>query len=114
MTSYADFYRRSIDEPDAFWTEQAKLIDWQQPFTRVCNFDNPPFVHWFEGGKTNLCRNAVDRHLKDRPDQGDKNSWPTGLLNCCYTARCPARLTRRRAVVGRWTRFSSNLQQETP
>jgi propionyl-CoA synthetase len=69
MTTYADFYRRSIDEPDAFWTEQAKLIDWQQPFTRVCNFDNPPFVHWFEGGKTNLCHNAVDRHLKDRPDQ---------------------------------------------
>ncbi|MGQ2979097.1 MAG: propionate--CoA ligase [Polaromonas sp.] len=69
MTSYADFYRRSIDQPDAFWTEQAKLIDWQQPFTRVCNFDNPPFVHWFEGGKTNLCHNAVDRHLKDRPDQ---------------------------------------------
>ncbi len=69
MTSYADFYRRSIDHPDAFWTEQARLIDWQQPFTRVCNFDKPPFVHWFEGGKTNLCHNAVDRHLKDRPDQ---------------------------------------------
>ncbi|MDP2819495.1 MAG: propionate--CoA ligase [Polaromonas sp.] len=69
MTPYADFYRRSIDEPDAFWTEQARLIDWQQPFTRVCNFDKPPFVHWFEGGKTNLCHNAVDRHLKDRPDQ---------------------------------------------
>jgi len=69
MTSYADFYRRSIDQPDAFWTEQAQLIDWQQPFKRVCNDDNPPFVHWFEGGKTNLCHNAVDRHLKDRPDQ---------------------------------------------
>jgi propionyl-CoA synthetase len=69
MTSYADFYRRSIDEPDAFWTEQAQLIDWQQPFKRVCNHDKPPFVHWFEGGKTNLCHNAVDRHLKDRPDQ---------------------------------------------
>ncbi len=69
MTSYADFYRRSINEPDAFWAEQAKLIDWQQPITRVCNYDSPPFVHWFEGGKTNLCHNAVDRHLSDRPDQ---------------------------------------------
>ncbi len=69
MTSYADFYRQSIEEPDAFWTEQARLIDWQQPFTRVCNHDKPPFVHWFEGGTTNLCHNAVDRHLKDRPDQ---------------------------------------------
>jgi propionyl-CoA synthetase len=69
MTSYADFYRRSIDQPDAFWAEQAKLIDWQQAFTRVCNYDKPPFAHWFEGGTTNLCHNAVDRHLKDRAGQ---------------------------------------------
>lgn len=66
MTSYADFYRQSIEQPDAFWAEQARLIDWQQPFTRVCNDDKPPFVNWFEGGTTNLCHNAVDRHLKDR------------------------------------------------
>ena len=69
MTSYADFYRRSIDQPDAFWTEQAKLIDWFTPPTRVCNYDNPPFAHWFEGGTTNLCHNAVDRHLATRGDQ---------------------------------------------
>ena len=68
-TSYADFYRQSIDQPDVFWTEQAKLIDWFKPFTRVCNYDNPPFAHWYEGGQTNLCHNAVDRHLKDRADQ---------------------------------------------
>ena len=69
MTSYADFYRQSIDQPDAFWTEQAALIDWFKPFTRVCNYDNPPFAHWFEGGQTNLCHNAVDRHLARRGDQ---------------------------------------------
>ncbi len=69
MTSYADFYRQSVDQPEAFWTEQAKLIDWHKPFTRVCNYDNPPFAHWFEGGQTNLCHNAVDRHLETRGDQ---------------------------------------------
>jgi propionyl-CoA synthetase len=69
MTSYADFYRRSIDQPDAFWTEQAALIDWFKPFECVCNDDNPPFYNWFEGGQTNLCYNAVDRHLKDRAGQ---------------------------------------------
>jgi propionyl-CoA synthetase len=69
MTSYADFYRQSIDQPDVFWTEQAKLIDWHKPFARVCNDDNPPFAQWYEGGQTNLCHNAVDRHLKDRADQ---------------------------------------------
>jgi propionyl-CoA synthetase len=67
--SYADFYRWSIDQPDAFWTEQAKLIDWFKPFDRVCNYDKPPFAHWFEGGLSNLCYNAVDRHLTERPDQ---------------------------------------------
>ena len=67
--SYADFYRQSIEQPDAFWTEQAKLIDWFKPFERVCNYDKPPFVHWFEGGLSNLCHNAVDRHLKGRADQ---------------------------------------------
>ena len=69
MTSYADFYRQSIDQPDAFWTQQAALIDWFKPFRRVCNYDNPPFAHWFEGGQTNLCHNAVDRHLASRGDQ---------------------------------------------
>ncbi len=66
---YASFYRRSIDERDAFWTEQARLIDWQRPFERVCNTDHPPFARWFEGGLTNLCHNAVDRHLATRADQ---------------------------------------------
>ncbi len=68
-TTYADFYQQSIDRPDAFWTEQAALIDWFTPFTQVCNYDNPPFAQWFEGGKTNLCHNAVDRHVATRGDQ---------------------------------------------
>ena len=66
---YADFHRRSIEDRDVFWAEQAKLVDWHKPFDRVCNYDNPPFARWFEGGLTNLCHNAVDRHLKDRADQ---------------------------------------------
>lgn len=68
-TKYAEFYRRSIQQPDAFWAEQASLIDWQEPFERVCDYSSPPFARWFAGGTTNLCHNAVDRHLKDRPDQ---------------------------------------------
>ena len=66
---YADFYRRSIDDRDAFWAEQAKLIDWQRPFTQVCDYAKPPFANWFVGGTTNLCHNAVDRHLAQRADQ---------------------------------------------
>ena len=67
--NFADFHRRSIEQPDAFWAEQAQLIDWHKPFDTVCDYSRPPFVHWFAGGQTNLCHNAVDRHLKDRADE---------------------------------------------
>ncbi len=66
---FAAFHDRSINDRDAFWGEQAQCIEWKKPFDRVCNYDNPPFARWFEGGLTNLCHNAVDRHLKDRADQ---------------------------------------------
>ena len=65
MTAFADFYRRSLDQRDAFWAEQAALIDWQRPFDTVCDYSQPPFARWFVGGTTNLCHNAVDRHLRD-------------------------------------------------
>jgi propionyl-CoA synthetase len=60
---YTAFYRRSIDEREAFWAEQAALIHWQRPFQQVCDYSNPPFARWYVGGQTNLCHNAVDRHL---------------------------------------------------
>jgi propionyl-CoA synthetase len=69
MTSYADFHKRSLTDRDAFWAEQAQLVDWKTPPQQICDYSNPPFAKWFVGGTTNLCHNAVDRHLKDRPDQ---------------------------------------------
>lgn len=67
--SYQAHHERSIRERDAFWTEQAARIDWVKPFKRVCDFSKPPFAKWFVGGETNLCYNALDRHLATRPDQ---------------------------------------------
>jgi propionyl-CoA synthetase len=69
MTRYAEFHRRSLTDRDGFWAEQAQLIDWHRPFDQVCDYSNPPFARWFVGGQTNLCHNAVDRHLRDRADQ---------------------------------------------
>ena len=69
MTNYADFHRRSLTDRDAFWSEQAKLVDWKTPPQQICDYSNPPFAKWFVGGTTNLCHNAIDRHLKDRADQ---------------------------------------------
>jgi propionyl-CoA synthetase len=67
--TYAEFQRRSLEERDAFWREQAKLIDWKTPVATVCDASRAPFVRWFVGGTTNLCHNAVDRHLAERADQ---------------------------------------------
>ncbi|MGK2898908.1 MAG: propionate--CoA ligase [Burkholderiaceae bacterium] len=69
MTRYAEFHRRSLADREGFWSEQARLIDWQRPFDQVCDYSNPPFARWFVGGRTNLCHNAVDRHLAERADQ---------------------------------------------
>ncbi|TDN44505.1 propionyl-CoA synthetase [Azoarcus indigens] len=68
MTTYQAFHRRSIDQRDEFWAEQARLIHWNKPAEQICDFSRPPFVKWFKGGETNLCYNAVDRHAAKRPD----------------------------------------------
>ncbi len=68
-TGFAEFHRRSIEDRDAFWAEQARLIDWHRPPEVICDYDNPPFARWFVGGTTNLCHNAVDRHVAARGAQ---------------------------------------------
>jgi propionyl-CoA synthetase len=69
MPSYKDFHRRSIEDREGFWSEQAKLIHWHRPFDRVLDYSRPPFARWFVGGETNLCHNALDRHLAVRGRQ---------------------------------------------
>ena len=66
---FTAFRDRSLHDRDAFWTEQAALIDWEHPFEQVCDDSNPPFTRWFVGGRTNLCHNAIDRHLAARAAQ---------------------------------------------
>jgi propionyl-CoA synthetase len=67
-TSLKEFHARSIADREGFWAEQAALIDWHEPFGRVLDYSNPPFTRWFVGGRTNLCHNAIDRHLASRRD----------------------------------------------
>ena len=69
---YQDMYRRSIDDPDGFWREEAKRLDWIKPFTKAKNasFHEADFgIRWFEDGTLNLAANCLDRHLKSRGDQ---------------------------------------------
>ena len=66
---YEEFHRWSLEDPEGFWAEQAKAIHWHVPPQRILDDDNPPFRKWFAGGETNLCFNAVDRHLAERGEQ---------------------------------------------
>ena len=68
MTTIKEFHQQSIDNPDAFWANEARRIDWHKPFSKTLDFSRPPFAKWFVGGETNLCYNAVDRHAAKRPN----------------------------------------------
>ena len=98
---YTDFYRRSLDDRDAFWSEQAALIDWHTPFTQVCDYSKPPFANWFVGGTTNLCHNAVDRHLATRADQNALIfvSTETGTERCYSFRELHAEVQRMAATL---------------
>ena len=69
MPTYKEFHRRSLHERDGFWRTEAEMIDWHSPFKTVLDYSKPPFAKWFVGGRTNLCHNAIDRHLGARGDQ---------------------------------------------
>ncbi|HEY5280089.1 MAG TPA: acetate--CoA ligase [Pseudolabrys sp.] len=69
---YQEMYARSIKDPNGFWAEQAKRVDWIKPFSKAKNasFDpNNVSIKWFEDGTLNACFNCVDRHLAKRGDQ---------------------------------------------
>ena len=67
--SYADFYQRSVNDPEGFWGEQSRLVDWETPPAQVLDYSRPPFAKWFVGGRTNLCHNAVDRWMEIQADK---------------------------------------------
>src|SRR5437667_296878 len=63
MTEYAETYRRSLVEPEAFWAEMAEAIDWEKRWDRVLDDSRLPFYRWFAGARLNTCWNALDRHV---------------------------------------------------
>ncbi len=70
IMSYQDIYTRSLKDPEGFWADAAKEIDWYKPAEKILNDSNIPFYRWFEGGELNTCYNALDRHVENgRGDQ---------------------------------------------
>ncbi len=69
---YKAQYQQSITDPDTFWGEQGKILDWMRPYTRVKNTSFAPgniSIKWYEDGTLNLAANCLDRHLAERGDQ---------------------------------------------
>ena len=70
--TYGSMYQRSVDDPDGFWGEQGKRIDWMKPYTKVKNTTFGPgdvSIKWYEDGTLNICANCIDRHMESRADQ---------------------------------------------
>jgi acetyl-CoA synthetase len=57
-------WEKSIKDPQEYWSEKAKAIDWFKPFSKVLDDSNPPFYRWFPDGELNISYNALDRHIK--------------------------------------------------
>ncbi|HUO83768.1 MAG TPA: acetyl-coenzyme A synthetase N-terminal domain-containing protein, partial [Thermoanaerobaculia bacterium] len=74
MEEYQRMYRRSIDDPQGFWREQAEnYLDWFHPPRNILDVDKEEVdFNWFSGGRLNACFNCVDRHLEN--GKGDKTA----------------------------------------
>src|SRR5712672_4412954 len=81
MTGYADTYRRSLAEPEAFWAEAAEAIDWERRWDRVLDDSRPPFYRWFAGARLNTCWNALDRHVAAGTGERVALIWDSPVTN---------------------------------
>src|SRR5215218_7352572 len=84
--TYRALHERSLRDPEGFWAEQAKAIDWTRRWDKVLDDTKPPFYRWFAGAELNTCHNALDRHVEggqaeqtaliyDSPVTGTKKSF---------------------------------------
>ncbi|MBT3907114.1 MAG: acetyl-coenzyme A synthetase, partial [Rhodospirillaceae bacterium] len=62
---YLEMYKQSVDDPEGFWGEEGKRIDWIKPYTKIKNttYDKPVSIKWYEDGTLNASANCLDRHL---------------------------------------------------
>ena len=71
LDEYKKQYKESIQNPEKFWSEKAKALDWITPFKKVVDdsFNENAFIRWFDGGSLNVSYNCLDRHLKNKGDK---------------------------------------------
>ncbi|RME26277.1 MAG: acetyl-coenzyme A synthetase, partial [Deltaproteobacteria bacterium] len=66
LDEYRKIYRRSLDDPEGFWSEMAEQFHWAEKWNKAASWDfgGEVSIRFFEGGKTNVCYNALDRHVE--------------------------------------------------
>ncbi len=64
VKDYDALYKRSVEDREGFWAEEAEKLEWYSKWDKVIDDSNKPFYKWFTGGKINIIHNAIDRHLK--------------------------------------------------
>lgn len=64
IPDYESVYKRSVEDPEGFWAEEAESLEWYRKWDKVFDDSQRPFFKWFTGGKINIVHNAIDRHLK--------------------------------------------------
>jgi propionyl-CoA synthetase len=81
MGRYDEVFRRSLQEPEAFWAEAARALRWRKPWNRVLDRSDPQRPRWFEGGELNTCENALDVHVES--GRGDQLAlvWDSAVAN---------------------------------
>ncbi len=69
--TYREMYRRSLEDTEGFWAEQAKRIQWMKPWTKIkdTSFQGDVHIQWYKGAKLNVSVNCIDRHLPQRANQ---------------------------------------------
>ncbi len=63
MSGYQEAYRRSVEDPESFWAEAAKAVEWTRAPGRILDAGRPPFYRWYPDAELNTCHNALDRHV---------------------------------------------------
>ncbi len=105
--TYEEMYQASVSDPEAFWGEHGKRLDWIKPYTKVKDTSFEPgnvSIKWFEDGTLNVCANCVDRHLPKRANQ-------TALIFEPDDINEPAQLVTYRQLHNRVCRLANVLEQ---
>ncbi|WP_428098944.1 propionyl-CoA synthetase [Candidatus Rariloculus sp.] len=101
---YAQAYERSLNDPERFWAEAARDIDWIEPWQRVLDDSNAPLYRWFSGAELNTCYNCLDRHVaRGLADQ------PALIYDSTMTGQC--RTYSYAELLDLTARFAGSLEQ---